>query len=75
MTYPDDAPDYLKPGYLTDAIWGLDVIVYGGALHPTAEGYAAMADAALVEARATFRNAPNHNANPTTARSNHGRLK
>jgi hypothetical protein len=75
MTYPDDAPDYLKPAFLTDAIWGLNVVVYGGAIHPTAEGHAAMADAALVEALAIIRNAPTQKAGPTTARSNHGRLK
>jgi hypothetical protein len=38
MTYPSD---------LHDAIWGILAAVYGGAVHPTAEGHAAMADAAL----------------------------
>ena len=32
---------------LHDAIWGIFAAVYGGAIHPTAEGHAAMADAAL----------------------------
>src|SRR5262249_22337096 len=30
-----------------DATWGVLAAVYGGAIHPTAEGQAAMADAAL----------------------------
>ena len=34
-----------------DPIWGATSAVYGGAMHPTAQGYAAMADAALPSAR------------------------
>ena len=30
-----------------DAIWAIFAAVYGGAVHPTAEGHAAMADATL----------------------------
>ena len=37
----------LQPSDLDDALWGLFAAVYGGAVHPTAEGHAAMADAAL----------------------------
>ena len=47
MTYPEGLPALLQPSDLHDAIWGILAVVYGGALHPTAEGYAAMADAAL----------------------------
>jgi hypothetical protein len=32
-------------------LWGGASVVYGGAMHPTAEGHAAMADAALPAAR------------------------
>jgi hypothetical protein len=35
------------PSDLHDATWGVLSAVYGGAIHPTAEGHAAMADAAL----------------------------
>jgi hypothetical protein len=41
----------LQPSDLHDAIWGVFAAVYGGAVHPTAEGHAAMADAALPVAR------------------------
>jgi hypothetical protein len=41
----------LKPSDIHDALWGVISAVYGGAVHPTAEGYAAMADAALPAAR------------------------
>ncbi|BBF91821.1 hypothetical protein [Blastochloris tepida] len=34
-----------------DGLWGLKTAVYGGAIHPTAEGHAAMADAAMPAAR------------------------
>src|SRR5262249_39095797 len=49
MTYP-----YLRhliPADIHDALWGVASAVYGGAMHPTAQGYAAMADAALPAAR------------------------
>ena len=51
MTYPEGMPGVLKPSDIHDAIWGVLSAVYGGAVHPTAEGYAAMADAALPAAR------------------------
>ncbi len=51
MTYPEALPSVLRPSDIHDAIWGVLSAVYGGALHPTAEGYAAMADAALPVAR------------------------
>jgi len=41
----------LKPSDIHDALWGVLSAVYGGAVHPTAEGYAAMTDAALPAAR------------------------
>ncbi|MCZ8187009.1 MAG: hypothetical protein O9308_11555 [Beijerinckiaceae bacterium] len=47
MTYPDEFRRLA--GDLHDAIWGATSAVYGGAIHPTAEGHAAMADAALVD--------------------------
>jgi|SRR5579883_7785 hypothetical protein len=51
MTYPEGMPAILKPSDIHDALWGVLSAVYGGAVHPTAEGYAAMADAALPAAR------------------------
>jgi len=51
MTYPEGLPASLQPSDIHDATWGLTSAVYGGALHPTAEGHAAMADAALAAAR------------------------
>jgi hypothetical protein len=47
MSYPEGLPAILQPSDLHDAIWGILAVVYGGVIHPTAEGYAAMADAAL----------------------------
>jgi hypothetical protein len=47
MTYPEGLPSVLQPADMHDAIWGIFAAVYGGAIHPTAEGHAAMADAAL----------------------------
>lgn len=47
MTYPDGLSAFLQPLTIHDAVWGITSAVYGGALHPTAEGHAAMADAAL----------------------------
>jgi hypothetical protein len=49
MTFPEGVA--LRPGSLHDAAWGVLSAVYGGAIHPTAEGHAAMADAALAAAR------------------------
>jgi hypothetical protein len=51
MTYPEGLPSSMQPTDIHDATWGLTSAVYGGALHPTAEGHAAMADAALPAAR------------------------
>jgi lysophospholipase L1-like esterase len=51
LTYPEGLPALLQPSDLHDAIWGIFAAVYGGAVHPTAEGHAAMADAALPAAR------------------------
>jgi hypothetical protein len=47
MTYPQGLPTLLQPANIHDATWGVLSAVYGGAIHPTAEGHAAMADAAL----------------------------
>ena len=54
MTYPEGMPAILKPSDIHDALWGVLSAVYGGAVHPTAEGYAAMADAALPGVRAAL---------------------
>ena len=43
-----------QPSDIHDATWGIISAVYGGAVHPTAEGHAAMADAALPAARAVL---------------------
>ncbi len=51
LTYPEGLPSLLQPSDLHDATWGIFAAVYGGAIHPTAEGHAAMADAALPAAR------------------------
>jgi nicotinic acid mononucleotide adenylyltransferase len=44
----------LQPSDLHDATWGATSAVYGGAVHPTAEGHAAMADAAMPALRAVL---------------------
>jgi hypothetical protein len=41
----------MQPSDIHDATWGALSAVYGGAFHPSAEGQAAMADAALPAAR------------------------
>jgi len=51
MTYPQGASAMMEPADIHDATWGVLSAVYGGAVHPTAEGHAAMADAALPEVR------------------------
>ena len=51
MTFPEGVSSTMQPADLHDATWGILSAVYGGAIHPTAEGYAAMADAALASAR------------------------
>ena len=58
MTYPEGLPAVLQPSDLHDAIWGVFAAVYGGAVHPTAEGHAAMADATLPAAREVLGLAP-----------------
>jgi hypothetical protein len=50
MTYPAMG-GLADPADIHDALWGVASVVYGGAMHPTAEGHAAMADAALPAAR------------------------
>jgi hypothetical protein len=47
MTYPQGLPSSSQPADIHDATWGILSAVYGGAVHPTAEGHAAMADAVL----------------------------
>jgi len=47
MTYPQGLPSSMQPADIHDATWGILSAVYGGAIHPSAEGHAAMADAAL----------------------------
>lgn len=54
MTYPEGMPN-LQPSDIHDATWGAMSAVYGGAIHPTAEGHAAMADAAIPEMRRVLR--------------------
>jgi hypothetical protein len=51
MTYPEGLPLTQQPSDIHDATWGIISAVYGGAVHPTAEGHAAMADAALMASR------------------------
>ena len=46
MTYPQGLPSSQQPADIHDATWGVLSAVYGGAVHPSAEGHAAMADAA-----------------------------
>ncbi len=55
MTYPQALPASSQPADIHDATWGILSAVYGGAVHPTAEGHAAMADAALPAAAAALR--------------------
>jgi len=47
MTYPQGLPSSSQPSDIHDATWGILSALYGGAVHPSAEGHAAMADAAL----------------------------
>lgn len=47
MTYPEGLPTNMQPSDIHDATWGVLSAVYGGAVHPTAEGHAVMADAAV----------------------------
>jgi len=54
MTFPEGVSAGLRPSSLHDATWGVLSAVYGGAIHPTAEGHAAMADAALAGAKSVL---------------------
>jgi len=54
MTFPEGVSANLQPSNLHDATWGVLSAVYGGAIHPTAEGHAAMADAALAGAKSAL---------------------
>jgi len=59
MTYPQGLPSSSQPADIHDATWGILSAVYGGAVHPSAEGHAAMADAALPAAASVLQlNAP-----------------
>jgi hypothetical protein len=58
MTYPEGTPSTQQPTDIHDATWGVLSAVYGGAVHPTAEGHAAMADAAVAEVRRVLGLAP-----------------
>jgi len=55
MTYPQGLPSSMQPSDIHDATWGILSAVYGGAVHPSAEGHAAMADAVLPAAAAVLR--------------------
>jgi hypothetical protein len=55
MTFPEGVAPGLDPSDLHDATWGVLSAVYGGAFHPTAEGHAALADAALAAAKNVLR--------------------
>jgi hypothetical protein len=54
MTYPQGLPSSSQPADIHDATWGILSAVYGGAVHPSAERHAAMADAALPAAAAVL---------------------
>ncbi|MBV8922818.1 hypothetical protein [Bradyrhizobium sp.] len=54
MTYPQGLPSSMQASDIHDATWGVLSAVYGGAVHPSAEGHAAMADAALPAAAAVL---------------------
>jgi hypothetical protein len=54
MTYPQGLSTSMQPSDIHDATWGVLSAVYGGAVHPSAEGHAAIADAALPAAAAVL---------------------
>jgi hypothetical protein len=54
MTYPQGLSTTQQPADIHDATWGVLSAVYGGAVHPSAEGHAAMADAAVPAAAAVL---------------------
>jgi len=64
MTYPAPLYWFLEPSNIHDALWAVLSSVYGGALHPTAEGHAAMADAAVIAARSVLQLPPPDFKNP-----------
>ncbi|MBV9970446.1 MAG: hypothetical protein JO228_10705 [Xanthobacteraceae bacterium] len=64
MTFPEGISSTIQPSNLHDATWGILSALYGGAIHPTAEGHAAMADAALEGARRALHLAPRVVAEP-----------
>jgi hypothetical protein len=55
MTYPQNVAAGVQPSDIHDATWGVLSAVYGGAVHPTAEGHAAMADAVVPAAEQVLR--------------------
>jgi hypothetical protein len=55
MTYPQSTTGAAVPADIHDATWGVLSAVYGGAIHPTAEGHAAMADAVVPAAADVLR--------------------
>lgn len=65
MTFPQGVSSALQPTDIHDATWGILSAVYGGAVHPTAEGHAAMADAAAIRAADVLQISP-----PAMAASN-----
>jgi hypothetical protein len=59
MTYPQGLPSSNQPSDIHDATWGILSAVYGGAVHPSAEGHAVTADATVPAAAAVLQlNAP-----------------
>ena len=68
MTYPQGLPSSMQPSDIHDATWGVLSAVYGGAVHPSAEGHAAMADSAVPAAAAVLQltNVPDVVAQPMT---------
>ena len=54
MTYPQGLPSSMQPSDIHDATWGVLSAVYGGVVHPSAEGHAVMADAVLPAAEAVL---------------------
>ncbi|MET0445392.1 MAG: hypothetical protein ABW151_12530, partial [Pseudorhodoplanes sp.] len=55
MTYPQGYSAAIQPADIHDATWGVLSAVYGGAIHPTGEGHAAMADAVVPAAANVLR--------------------
>lgn len=55
MTYPQGYSAAVQPSDIHDATWGVLSAVYGGAIHPTGEGHAAMADAVVPAAANVLR--------------------